>query len=83
MLQDIIDSRHFTELLAYEQLEPRGEKRQDIRSAMIAATIHNCHRTSNKDKTANIKDYLLTFDNEEDQDVITARNKAALAQLGI
>ena len=32
----MIDSEHFTELLAAERLEPRGEWRADLRSAIVA-----------------------------------------------
>jgi hypothetical protein len=43
-----ISSRELTEWMAYSRLEPFGEERQDVRSAIIACTIANCNRGKNQ-----------------------------------
>jgi hypothetical protein len=42
--QDTIDSREFSEWMAFYQLEPFGPERLDVGSAIVAATIANVHR---------------------------------------
>jgi hypothetical protein len=44
--QQEIDSAEFTEWLAYYQLEPFGEKREDHRAGTIAAMISAAHGVS-------------------------------------
>jgi hypothetical protein len=43
-LQESITSAHFAELIAEELIEPRGEKRHDLRMGISAALLANCHR---------------------------------------
>ena len=39
-----IDSREFSEWIAYHGLEPFGEERADLRAGIVAATVANVHR---------------------------------------
>lgn len=39
-----MDSREFAEWIAYDQIEPFGESRQDQRAGVIASAIVNQHR---------------------------------------
>jgi hypothetical protein len=43
-----MSARELMEWIAYDALEPIGETRADVRSAIIAATIANCHRDHKK-----------------------------------
>jgi len=80
VLQQIIDSRHFAELAAEEQLEPRGQQRADFRAAMIAATVYNCHRGKG-DKTAKIKDFMPAWHEQIDEEDQAIKNKSAMMQV--
>ena len=60
LLQQVITKKHFTELCAEEQLSPRGEERDDLRSAMICATVAK----SVGAKNVKLEDYQLKFDHE-------------------
>lgn len=39
-----IDSRELAEWMAYDRLEPFGEQRGDVRTAIVAQTVANTHR---------------------------------------
>jgi hypothetical protein len=41
-----MSSRELTEWIAYNAIQPFGDTRSDLRSAIIASTVANCHRTS-------------------------------------
>ena len=41
-----MSSRELSEWIAYDALEPFGEQRADLRSAIVASTVANCHRAS-------------------------------------
>lgn len=43
-----IDSREFSEWMAYAEIEPFGEERADLRSGIIAATVANANRNPKK-----------------------------------
>jgi len=43
-----MDSRELSEWMAYEQIEPFGERRADLRSAIIACVIANAWRSPNR-----------------------------------
>ena len=41
MLQQVIDSAHFAELIAEERIRPRGDDMADLRAGIIAAAAAN------------------------------------------
>jgi hypothetical protein len=45
-LEETMSSRELTEWIAYNAIQPFGDTRADLRSAIIASTVANCHRTS-------------------------------------
>lgn len=55
-----ITSAEFSEWIAYHNIEPFGEERADIRSAIIALTIANVNRTS-RQPPLKIKDFMPKF----------------------
>lgn len=40
-----LNSRDISEFMAYDDIEPFGEQRADLRSAIVAATVANSQRT--------------------------------------
>lgn len=63
--QQEISSREFTEWIAYNRIEPFGEKRADIRSAIVASVIANVNRDKKK-KPSPFKtdDFMPEFEGE-------------------
>jgi len=59
-----IDSRELSEWTAYYQIEPFGEFRADIRSAIIATTLANIHRGKDQ-QPFRIKDFMPKFEIEK------------------
>lgn len=47
-LKETMSGAELTEWVAFDSLEPIGEPRADIRSAIVATTIANCHRDHRK-----------------------------------
>lgn len=41
--------QQLVEWVAYSELEPWGDEREDLRAGIVAATIHNCHVTRKQD----------------------------------
>lgn len=41
-----MSSRELSEWIAYNAIQPFGDTRADLRSAIIASTVANCHRAS-------------------------------------
>lgn len=60
-LQRRVSSKHFTELLAYEEIQPHGERRSDLRAGIIASTIANASRSKHSQPFAP-KDFIVDFD---------------------
>ena len=50
-----LDSKELTEWMAYFELTPRGEDREDIRNAMQCTLIHN----ANFQKEAKLEDFII------------------------
>lgn len=50
----------FLEWLAYDQLEPFGEEREDMRNAHIVQTLINLHRSKNQEPYP-LSRFVLTF----------------------
>jgi len=62
-----ISSKEISEWMAYNRIEPFGEERADIRSAIIACTLANVYR--GKDKPPfKIDDFIPTFKKQEPMD---------------
>lgn len=54
--------------MAEEQIEPRGQWRDDMRAGVVASVVANAHRDSKKrPKPYAASDFVLTFDTEEKQ----------------
>ncbi len=58
--QEKIDSQEFAHWIAFNQLEPFGEERQDLRFAMVCCLIAN----SQSRKTFKLEDFMLKFDHD-------------------
>ena len=62
-MQRTITSEHFVELMAAETLNPRGEWRADLRSAIVAATVVNANPFRAKGaRAAEPKDFMPSFE---------------------
>lgn len=53
-----------SEWMAFDELEPFGEQRGDLRSALVAMTVANAQRGP-KQKPFTIQDFLLKFEPAE------------------
>lgn len=55
--------------IAYATIEPIGEKRQDLRFAMLACTIANLIKGAcgSKGKPSKLQDFMLKFDPPKQQ----------------
>jgi len=63
-----ISSRELSEWAAYYSIEPFGERREDLRAAMMACTIANAAGGRGKNKPAfKLKDFLLNFEPPKQQ----------------
>lgn len=63
MLEDI-PSRLLTEWIAYSNLEPFGEERADLRSALIACVVANVN-VGKGQKPFKIDDFMLKFEEKK------------------
>ncbi len=68
VLRKIMTSADIAEAMAFESLEPFGEYRDDLRSALIASTIANCNRGRGS-KPYSLSDFMLRFGNTESKTV--------------
>lgn len=59
-VQQNVDSAEFSEWIAYCNIEPFGEERADLRSAIVASTIANCNRKANK-QAFKVSDFMPMF----------------------
>jgi hypothetical protein len=57
-------SKELSELQVYEQVEPFGERRADIRTALVCQLLANINR-SEKTKPFELEDFILSFDEVE------------------
>lgn len=58
-----IDSAEFCYWQAYDRLNPIGERRADMRAALVAHVVANAHRTRGRPFT--VEDFLLRFNTSE------------------
>ncbi len=56
-----IDSHEFASWQAYDRIDPFGQDRSDLRTAMVSATIANVNRSS-KTKPFQPADFMPTFE---------------------
>ena len=61
-----MDSKELTEWQAFSTIEPFGEERQDLRSAMIACTIANANRGP-KTPAYKLEAFMLKFEPPKQQ----------------
>jgi hypothetical protein len=59
-----LNAKQISEWIAYSNIEPFGEERADLRSAIIACTIANCNRGSNQ-AAFKVSDFMPKFEPEE------------------
>lgn len=63
-----MDSAEFAEWLAYDRLEPIGDRRGDFQAALIARTIAEVNRDEKaRQSPFTIDDFVLRFDVEPDR----------------
>jgi hypothetical protein len=75
-----VSSSELTELVAFELIEPRGERRGDLRSALIASTIANTAKSSDSDPYT-LDGFLFEFYEEELTDEeIAAHDETLIAR---
>ena len=63
-----IDSREISEWIAFNNIEPFGEQRADLRAAMIACVMANAWRGKNQ-PAFKLDDFILNFDPPKQQSV--------------
>ncbi len=73
-----VSSIELTELIASELIEPRGERRADMRAAVIASAVANSTRSS-ESKPISPDSFMLSFDEREmSEEEIAAHDDALL-----
>ena len=70
-----LDSSEITEWIAYDQLEPFGEQREDLRVGQICSTVAN-HSFSPPKKPHRPSDYMLFSPERQDKPVLLQDPKA-------
>ncbi len=65
MLEEM-PSRLLTEWMVFYQLEPFGERRADLRAAMVQATVANRHRNKGE-KVYKAADFMPKLGDDEDE----------------
>lgn len=56
-----ISSNEFAEWMAYSKIDPFGEERADLRSAIIATVFANAHRAKGR-RVFRVTDFMPQFD---------------------
>jgi len=64
--QQEISSAEFAEWQAYASIEPFGEERADLRSAIVACVIANSNRSKSQ-KAFKVKDFMPKFGRPKEQ----------------
>jgi hypothetical protein len=76
-----ITSRQFAEWMAYAQLEPFGEERDDLRMGIVASTIANANRGKGQ-KAYKPTDFIPDFEPETEEQAQARLMAKAMAALG-
>jgi len=71
-LLDRIDSKEISEWIAFYNIEPFGEERADLRSAIIASTMANMWRGKGQ-RAFTAKDFMPQFDPRPKQSIETMK----------
>ncbi len=74
-----ISSRELTEWIEYAKLEPFGEERADLRSAIVAATVANVNR-GKKQKPFKPSDFMVDFASDRTARKQTTEEMIAIAE---
>lgn len=75
-----MDSREFSEWIAYYRLDPFGNERADMHAAQVCTTIVN--RSLGKNETrAKVADLMADFDKDTSQSNVGAEVLAAFMQV--
>lgn len=70
--QQRVSSREFAEWMAYYRLEPFGELRHDLQSAIIASVIANVNRNPKKHaKPFKVDEFMPDFGTPEEEEPMT------------
>lgn len=74
-----IDGEEFAWWMAYDQIDPIGQEREDLRTAMICTTMAQAHGA----KDARVEDFILRFEPEPEltQQERIAAARAAMATM--
>lgn len=76
-----VDSREFTQWIAYSRVNPFGQVRGDLQAGIVASQIYNSNRTDEKQPIAKAGDYILKFDPLQKEKPKINDSKAAQALL--
>lgn len=64
-----LDSKELSEWIAFSKLEPFGEEREDLRTALICCTIANVNRDPKKKPTPfEVSDFMPKFEDDKEPD---------------
>ena len=63
-MQARIDSREFTDWIAYSRIDPFGNERADLHAAMIVSILYNINRGKHKAKSPS--DFMPDFGSKPD-----------------
>lgn len=72
-----MSSRELAEWMAYYELEPFGEWRADVRSAIVAMTVAAANR-GKRGRAPKLEDFMPKFDGERQQDPESLLEKVRL-----
>lgn len=61
-----MSSREFAEWMAFHDMEPFGEERADLRSAIVASTVANAHR-GKRQRRSKPEDFMPKFGRERNK----------------
>lgn len=64
--QERLSAKEFSEWLAYFQLEPWGEYRDDLRMGVLTVRVANALRSKDSQPTT-LKDYIFRFDEDPEE----------------
>jgi hypothetical protein len=71
----VIDSEELTEWLAYDQIEPFGQQREDLRAGLICSTVAN-HSISPPKNPLRPSDFMLFVEKRKAEPVLLEHPKS-------
>lgn len=78
----LMSARKYREWLAYYDIEPFGEKRADLRSAIIASTMANAWRNKGT-RRFKLNDFMIKFEKSKPPTGDALYNKIRAATLAL